>query len=351
MTSSHLLLRAAFVLLLGLGLLRPQRLDAQTNLILSEFMSANTATLTDEDGDFSDWIEIYNPTTNTVNLGGWYLTDNAARLTKWSFPVTNLPPNGYLIVFASNKDRRVAGRTLHTNFRLDDTGEYLALVLPDGVTKAFDYPAPFAVQVPGVSFGVPVTTVASLLVSNGAALRWTVPLTDMMGTAWRDEGFNDSGWFAGTNGLGYETDGPMPFSPVVLGNSVSDFSGTQGQSNWFYGYWNKRADADGVYAAAEFTPFPRGGGAFSATNLWDGTKWDWFAGNPPWIEISSTGGHPSGDQGVAQPIHWRFAGSSRRRTGRCASAASWRIRARRAMARSAVSWWMARRFISGRCSM
>ena len=82
MTSSHLLLRAAFVLLLGLGLLRPQRLDAQTNLILSEFMSANTATLTDEDGDFSDWIEIYNPTTNTVNLGGWFLTDDANFPTK-----------------------------------------------------------------------------------------------------------------------------------------------------------------------------------------------------------------------------------------------------------------------------
>jgi Lamin Tail Domain len=69
-------------------------------------MAANAATLRDEDGDAEDWIELYNAGDTVVNLGGWFLTDSAASLTKWPFPSTNLAPNQFLIVFASNKDRR-----------------------------------------------------------------------------------------------------------------------------------------------------------------------------------------------------------------------------------------------------
>src|SRR5688572_13834536 len=88
-------------------------LQAQDHVIISEFMASNSKTLADENGDFSDWIEIYNAGTNTVNLNGWLLAD---RNNQWSFPATNLPPNSFLIVFASNKNRRVPGRPLHTNF-------------------------------------------------------------------------------------------------------------------------------------------------------------------------------------------------------------------------------------------
>src|SRR6185503_8642378 len=100
-------------------------------LMISEFMAQNNSTLPDEDGSFSDWIEIYNPDTNTVNLSGWYLANSAANLTKWQFPSTNLGPNRFLIVFASNKNRAVPGAPLHTNFKLGASGEYLALVMPD----------------------------------------------------------------------------------------------------------------------------------------------------------------------------------------------------------------------------
>src|ERR1039458_8669148 len=82
---------------------------------LPPVMAINNSTLTDEDGTYSDWIELYNSSANTVNLGGWYLADKATNLTHWQFPSTNLGPSKFLVVFASNKDRRVAGTPLHTN--------------------------------------------------------------------------------------------------------------------------------------------------------------------------------------------------------------------------------------------
>src|ERR1039458_3973348 len=98
--------------------------SADPTVVISEFMAINNSTLTDEDGTYLDWIELYNSSTNTVNLGGWYLADKATNLTHWQFPSTNLGPSKFLVVFASNKDRRVAGTPLHTNFKLSGSGEY-----------------------------------------------------------------------------------------------------------------------------------------------------------------------------------------------------------------------------------
>src|SRR6266496_1516946 len=105
---------------------------AAETVTISEFMAANHSTLLDEDGDSSDWIELFNSGTNAVNLGGWFLTDDSLNLSKWMFPGTNLSPNSFLVVFASGKNRAVAGAPLHTSFNLSSGGEYLALVHPDG---------------------------------------------------------------------------------------------------------------------------------------------------------------------------------------------------------------------------
>src|SRR3954471_22179133 len=124
---------------------------AQNDVLITEFMAANGKTLADEDGDFPDWIEIYNAGTNTVNLLNWKLAD---RNNRWDFPATNLPPNQFLIVFASNKNRRVPGRPLHTNFRLDaDPPEPVSLLRPDlSVASQFNPP----IQVTDISYGIPV---------------------------------------------------------------------------------------------------------------------------------------------------------------------------------------------------
>jgi hypothetical protein len=174
---------------------------ASGQLIITEFMSANGSGLKDEDGAYSDWIEIYNSASTNVNAGGWYLTDNNLQLTKWQFPSTNIAPNSFIIVFASGKNRRVTGQPLHANFSLAAGGEYLALVRPDGVTKASEFPSEQQYQ--DLSYGYIMTGVPTTLLPAGSSARALVPGGDI-GTSWRNIGFNDASWQSGTIGVGYD---------------------------------------------------------------------------------------------------------------------------------------------------
>lgn len=122
---------------------------------ISEFMASNSSTLLDEDGESSDWIEILNEQAEEVNLAGWYLTDDMGDLTKWQFPARVLVGTSRLVVFASSKDRSEANDPeLHTNFRLTSTGEFLALVKPDGQTIASAYSPTYPPQTTDISYGL-----------------------------------------------------------------------------------------------------------------------------------------------------------------------------------------------------
>jgi hypothetical protein len=80
---------------------------ANAQLLITEFAADNKHTLTDEDGEYADWIEVGNLGTQPVNLGGWTLTDDPDDRRKWVSPATNLNGGAYLVVFASDKDRAV----------------------------------------------------------------------------------------------------------------------------------------------------------------------------------------------------------------------------------------------------
>ena len=98
------------------------------DLMLSEFLASNCNGLRDEDGTSSDWIEIHNAGVETVVLTGLSLTDKSSTPQKWVFPAGNLlAPDGYLVVFASGKDKVGSGGELHTNFAIGASGEYLGL--------------------------------------------------------------------------------------------------------------------------------------------------------------------------------------------------------------------------------
>ena len=118
-------------------------LTGHADVVINEFVADNETVIQDEDGDFSDWIELKNDSQSAMNLSGWYLTDNASDLTKWEFPSTTISANGYLVVFASSKDRAISGSELHTNFKLSAAGEYLALIQPDGATVASEFTPTF----------------------------------------------------------------------------------------------------------------------------------------------------------------------------------------------------------------
>jgi hypothetical protein len=107
-------------------------------VLISEFMAANNVALLDEDGDSSDWIELWNPTGAAVPIGGWYLTDDPADPTKWQLPPGLILGAGeFLVIFASGKDRAILGQELHTDFNLDKMGgSHLALTMPDGLGGA-----------------------------------------------------------------------------------------------------------------------------------------------------------------------------------------------------------------------
>jgi len=182
--------------------------------IINEFVARNdseqplrTGELLDEDDDPSDWIEIYNPTTETINLDGWFLTDDPDDLEKWECPSVEVAPGGFLIVFASGKDRRDSDEELHTNFQLRAGGEFLALVQPDGqsIAHAYDeYPPQFADLSYGLSGGDASTRTETILIPESTPATALIPTNGSPGLDWTEPGFNDSAWLRGTTGVGYD---------------------------------------------------------------------------------------------------------------------------------------------------
>lgn len=100
---------------------------AVSPLTINEVMAGNTITLRDEDGDYPDWVELYNPSEETIDLTGWGLSDTETRPKGWEFPAAEIGPGEYLIVFLSGKNRTDAGKELHTNFKLKNDGESVYL--------------------------------------------------------------------------------------------------------------------------------------------------------------------------------------------------------------------------------
>ncbi|MCP5538341.1 MAG: CotH kinase family protein [Akkermansiaceae bacterium] len=131
--------------------------ETTDSIVIREFCASNTITLQDEDGDYSDWIEIYNGTGTAVNLDGYGLSDKASEPFKWIFPPRVLAHGQRLVVFASNKDdvKRPgygSGSELHTNFALSKGGEFLGLTSPEGVSLGA-YSPEFPGQYDDFSYG------------------------------------------------------------------------------------------------------------------------------------------------------------------------------------------------------
>lgn len=104
-------------------------------VVINELMAFNTTTIQDQDGEYDDWVELYNRSETTVDLSGHYLTDNKNNLTKWQFPEgTGISGRGYLIIWTDDHPDQ---NGLHASFRLSVDGEEILLVSPD--QKILDY--------------------------------------------------------------------------------------------------------------------------------------------------------------------------------------------------------------------
>ncbi|MDR1552760.1 MAG: lamin tail domain-containing protein [Prevotellaceae bacterium] len=110
---------------------------AQTtfDLRINELLSHNTENIVDDYGEHSTWIEIYNPTYGTVDIGGCYVTDDINNPKKYRIPqgdvITKIPSHQYLLIWADSIDYH---GPLYTNFKLSADGGYLAIYSNDGKT-------------------------------------------------------------------------------------------------------------------------------------------------------------------------------------------------------------------------
>ena len=122
---------------------------------INEFITANTTGLRDEDNEREDWVELFNTSSGAVSMAGWALTDDVDEPGKWMFPPVSIPAGGYLVVFCSGKDRRIVGGSarLHTNFKLEAEGEYLALFNAEVPAQAVSVFSPYPNQRRDVSYG------------------------------------------------------------------------------------------------------------------------------------------------------------------------------------------------------
>ncbi len=150
------------VLMFGPGLARAQ-------VVINEVMASNAKSFADPQGDFDDWIELYNAGAAAVDLGGMYLSDDPKEPTKWQIPLdaqgaTRIPGGGYLLIWADGEPddyvpvEQSGARTVgppacgfHASFRLDADGDEIHLFDTDGVTRIDSLV--FGEQTPDVSYG------------------------------------------------------------------------------------------------------------------------------------------------------------------------------------------------------
>lgn len=123
-------------------------------LIINEVMANNQSVISDEDGDFVDWIELYNNSNTAINLNAYGLSDEIGNPLKWQFPDTSINSQEYMLIYASSKNRSTGPADWETVINWGDVWNYL-------------------------------------------------PGTYEPAATWKDIGFDDSQWQSGPSGFGY----------------------------------------------------------------------------------------------------------------------------------------------------
>ncbi len=162
------------------GMFSPERAEYEyytiaviSDIAINEFMASNDTTVADQDGEYDDWIELYNNTSSTISLYGYYLSDDSTDYTQWAFPDTSIGPGEYLIIWA---DDDVSQAGLHANFKLSGSGE--AIYLIDSTQSIVDMVV-YTTQVTDVSTGRCPNGTGSFAVMNTvtyAAMNNCIPI-------------------------------------------------------------------------------------------------------------------------------------------------------------------------------
>jgi len=120
------------------------------DIVINEFMAGNDTTLQDPQGQWDDWLELYNRTGQAISLEGMYLTDDPDTL-KWPFPDISIAANSYLLIWVDDDEEDSPG--LHAGFNMDKDGEYIGLYDTDAKGNAVIDSLSFGLQMDDVSMG------------------------------------------------------------------------------------------------------------------------------------------------------------------------------------------------------
>lgn len=141
----------------GIGKFSPARaeyeyhkIDAVADLVINEFMADNDGAISDQAGDFEDWLELFNNTSDSLFLGDYFLTDDMTDPTQWQMPSEYISAGGFKLIWASGDTTKGLN---HSNFKLSKGGEEIGLFKVNGANlDTADYIS-FSTQSTDVSYG------------------------------------------------------------------------------------------------------------------------------------------------------------------------------------------------------
>ncbi len=127
-------------------------IEQNSDVVINELMADNTKTIADPQGQYDDWIELFNKGSKDIDLSGFYLTDKIDNLKKWKFPNNTFIKSGeYLLIWADENSKDSPG--LHTNFKLSANGEILLLISSDDKGNSILDSVSFGSQKKDISYG------------------------------------------------------------------------------------------------------------------------------------------------------------------------------------------------------
>ena len=189
--------------------------DLAAGPYISEVVAANDNSLRDNFDESSDWIEIFNPAENSINLQGWGLSDNPNNPQKWVFPHTEIEPKGFLLVYASGNNISEIGKPLHTSFRLSRSGEFLGLSNSDGTfIDKFDPSFPAANE--DNAYGVPMMGDLEEIIPAHSKFHYLTPSSTHAALDWENPDFDvPKTWINAQGGFGYVKSGSSFYKSLI----------------------------------------------------------------------------------------------------------------------------------------
>lgn len=124
--------------------------SSKVKLAINEFLASNQTVLADEEGEFDDWVEIFNYDNVPLYLGDKYLSDDQLEPNKWALPDIMLEAGAYLLIWTDDDDGQ---GDRHTNFKLRASGEFIGIFDNESMDYNLIDGIEFSSQVSDVSFG------------------------------------------------------------------------------------------------------------------------------------------------------------------------------------------------------